>query len=327
MLLFVFVQTLEEDQVSISALRNTSTLVDVLQNTQSTPEDRARSRLIHHTAVQNLVKKYRDSNPHWRLQIPVLLEKNPQKLKKAQKKQEEKLARRRKIAGERDQATGGLSDSDSQTPAPEVETEKKENVPTEEPVTSEPIVEAEKKNLKQTKGKKLMEVSPTEEKPKPKTKVDEILSAVTLRKQVSEEKLNKTKGTVKVQLLKSLDDLEFDTKVELEESKSEEKHTVKPKSSFFLGGVDIEEESKGDSRESEGEEEHTNRANDRAKRFGKGNFGKFSQNKFQSFESNRNFRDKPPRSKPPPRYSERPAPAKYDRPPRATQFQKPPPPG
>ncbi|CAG7730519.1 unnamed protein product [Allacma fusca] len=221
----VSIKGFEEDKVSISALRTTLELDAVLQNPNSTAEDRALVRLASHPSVNAQVTKYRDANPHWRLQIPVLLEKTPQKLKIAEKKAVEKQNRKKvqKPKPVLKEESLALESTDNITDGDEEIDSNSENK----------ITKVEVELPKESKGT-VTRAKVAPKKPAVKSEPKKEPKAVDINK------LNKLQGTVKVQVIK--DWSEFETSSPVVSSFTPEVPAKKPRSSFFLGGEDEPED-------------------------------------------------------------------------------------
>jgi hypothetical protein len=262
--LSVSFQHLKQDRVSIFALQDaSSSLKETLQNPKSSIEDRALSRFSHQSFIQLEVNKYREKNPHWKLQIPVLLEKSKEKRKQIDKKLKEreaaKLAKKepntKKAAQEleviqKDSSSSATEDEESdeegeQSSSSEVEDKKKKlDIPDDDDKVQLPRTVVVQKSLS------LLEKTPLEKQPKKKAS----LLAKTNKPPavVVKPQLEKSKGTIRVQVLHNLSDIEQEsiiipsapqpTDIKLTAEDPDKVSRKRPKSSFFVGGVDEEEE-------------------------------------------------------------------------------------
>jgi len=192
----------------VYALQSKLTLDQVLQDLETPIKSRALARISHHPVVQTHVQKYRDPNPHWALQIPVLLEKSKEKQKKTLKKLEKK--EKLKSDGKSEQ---GIEESSSNP--------KTDSSGEDDDTSSVPV--------------------------KPTTKKVKVKPPTTL---------DKIEGTIKVKVLKDLAELETESEtrkrklrsasakpgvdaIGIESTPGDGIPTQKrPRSSFFVGGVD-----------------------------------------------------------------------------------------
>jgi hypothetical protein len=251
-------QHLKQDRVSIFALQDaSSSLKETLQNPKSSIEDRALSRFSHQSFIQLEVNKYREKNPHWKLQIPVLLEKSKEKRKQIDKKLKEreaaKLAKKepntKKAAEELEviqkdsSSEDEESDEEGESSSSEVEEKKKVDIADDDDKVQLPRTVVVQKSLS------LLEKTPLEKQPKKKAS---LLAKAKPPAVVVKPQLEKSKGTIRVQVLHNLSDIEQEsiiipsapqpTDIKLTAEDPDKVSRKRPKSSFFVGGVDEEEE-------------------------------------------------------------------------------------
>ena len=191
-------QHLPRDKVSIFALQNQKTLEESLQSPESSAESRALARLANHSGIKAAVEVYRDRNPHWVLQIPVLLEKSKAKQKLSDKKAEKKAK------------------------------------PVQEEVPSAEIISESDCDSKKVE-------SPIPEKPKKPVPISKKTPKPTKKTPTPITSFGKVEGTVKIQVLKDLADLESESSPKKSKTDFVSDDFVqkkRPKSSFFIGGVD-----------------------------------------------------------------------------------------
>ncbi|OXA64615.1 serum response factor-binding protein 1 isoform X2 [Folsomia candida] len=253
------IKHLQEDKISIFSLQDKTKLEQVLQNPQSSTQDRALSRFSHHKLIQTEVSKYKTHNPYWELQIPVLLERSKDKRRRINKKLTEREAEREagKNKNKNPNTIGGeslssnnetdeesernldINDSDSEESVDQEESEREDKA-------SKVNIKTEKKSSKPNPSKKTNPVSATEHNKVVKNNKKSTKSVEkpnNKKPPVPERNISKSVGTLKVQHLKDLTDLENSetfkpTEVKLTVDDLSHVPKLRIKSSFFVGGVD-----------------------------------------------------------------------------------------
>lgn len=230
----------------------------MLQDPKATTENRALSRFSHHKLIQGEVLKYRSQNIYWDLQIPVLLERSKDKRRRINKKLAEKeaelLTGRNKTRKVEANGEEGGEDSSSDLSDLEENGEEDANSSGDEDIldtsldTDNVVGVTDDLDSILTKTKQKIKtpalIKPTVSNKKLIPQQKKQLSTISKPLHQYTE-ISKTEGTVRVQHLKDLTDLD-----NTESIKSEVFNTVtvkdlsnsglkpRPKSSFFVGGVD-----------------------------------------------------------------------------------------
>lgn len=267
-LMGIFVlQKIRKDKVSLYALQDTLQLDAVLNDLRSSSEERVLARLSHHPVIVKYVKQYRDPNPNWDKQIPVLLQMTREKrgkkkenpgalgetpfvLKKTEKKAVVKEEDTDEDSGGEDNSEeeddhdieendkAGSSDVDEDESEDDVEEEDNEEEEEAEDIEL-PIKQSVAANKsKQSKAKPVLKKA----EGKPNT-VKNLPVNNDKKSSASQNPLiNKSEGTVKVQFLTDLNELEEEDKAPVKIDITQAPKVKKPKSGFFVGGVDEPEE-------------------------------------------------------------------------------------
>lgn len=229
-------QAFKADEVSVSALKNPQPPKLGLSANYNNAKDRAFAKLMFNSVIQEDVLKYRKNNPNWDLQIPLLLAKTKKK------------------------STGqNLGSSASPLPGTGVNIVEPTNAANN--TNGKPTETKAKKVRKPTTGSNSEPIKPRK---KPGEDVQSDTSDVPnipdlpvrprVKKPVSHFSIDKSVGSIQVKYLKDLDDLEQLENKESEVKVSKPTSERKPKSSFFVGGVDEEKSEDSDCQFQEKEE-------------------------------------------------------------------------
>ncbi|CAL8072754.1 unnamed protein product [Orchesella dallaii] len=222
---------LKKDKASLYALLDTQKLEDVLGNPSASSEEKAVARLSHHPLIQKDVKKYRNSNPNWDVQISVLLEMTKQK---KPKKDEPTTTFPNNVIS--DVANAVKTNEEIKSEVDEdlaIKTESQSDSQSNE--SSDDSDEADETPAVKSKPTKQTLSAP---------KVDSGSKKLIIQRKPTMPLCDKSTGTVKVKFLKDLAELEDSTETFTASSGTLRVDVTKapvikrPKSAFFVGGID-----------------------------------------------------------------------------------------